>query len=298
MTFKWIGKSTDGKTVVLNRLEESRFQFPSYFTPEWEKQNAESVRIGAVVDVETTGLSHHRDQVIEIGIRQFKFNRATGEILSLTSSYSALQDPGEPLDEEIVTLTGITDEMLKGQKINWDEVGSLLKSAQIVVAHNASFDRPFLDQSAPVSAEKVWACSLRQVDWTKKGFSSSKLDLLNVYHGFFTDSHRALNDADALLYLLSFKDADTGSPYFLEILNNARKTTVHVVASASPFESKDHLKNRNYRWDVQAKSWSKVIGKEELAAEIIWLETYVYSGTFRGKHTEILPVDQFKASKS
>ena len=298
MAFTWIGKSADGNSVVLNRLDPQKFKSPAYFNAEWDQKNAEHIRFGAVIDVETTGLSHSTDQVIEVGLRQFKFNRTTGEILSLGTSYSAFQDPGEPLSEEIKQLTGITDEQLKGQSIDWERVNQLVQSSHLVIAHNASFDRPFIDQSVTHSGNKIWACTLKQIDWAKKGFSSPKLDLLSIYHGYFTDSHRALNDADSLLYLLSFQDSATQAPYFLELLDNAKKPTVHVIASNSPFESKDHLKNRNYRWDGQNKFWSKHLEKEQLPIELSWLETVVYKGAFRGRHLEIQPVDQFKADQS
>ena len=296
MAFNWIGLSNDKKTVTLKRLEKEHFQFPLYFNAEWEKANLDQIRIGAVLDVETTGLSHDTDQVIEIGIRPFVFNRLTGEVLSLETPYSAFQDPGKPLSEEVKALTGITDEMLKGQKIEWDKVNSLLSKAQVVIAHNAGFDRPFIDQSAPISSEKIWGCTFKQIDWNEKGYTSSKLDSLSIYHGFFTGSHRALNDSDALLYLLSMKDQIHGTPYLLELLGNAKRTTVNVIASSSPFESKDHLKNRNYSWNVQNKYWSKQVPKEQLPDELKWLEEKVYNGAFKGRHSEVLPMDNFKAN--
>ncbi len=295
MTFKWLGKSADGKTITLRQLELAHFKFPAYFTPEWEALHATEIRVGAVIDIESTGLSNEKDQIIEIGVRQFKFNRVTGELLSLEKHYSGFQDPGEPLSEEIKALTGITDEQLKGQSIDWSAVNALFSTSHLLIAHNAAFDRPFVDQQSTVSSEKIWACSLRQIDWTAKGFPTQKLEMLSVFHGFFNDAHRALADADSLLYLLTFSDASTNTPYLLELVNNARKPVVHMIATAAPFESKDFLKNRNYRWDGQNRVWTKQIAKEEVASEKDWLEKTVYLGSFRGKTVEIQPVDQFKA---
>jgi DNA polymerase-3 subunit epsilon len=284
--FQWIGKSTDGKTITLRALEESMFRLGG--TSGLEDG---VIKTGIVVDVETSGLSSERDHIIEIGIRQFKFNRLTGEVLSLDQSYASFQDPGIPISEEVTQLTGITDEMVRGQKIDWDRVNALFNEAQIVIAHNAGFDRPFIDLHSTSSAEKIWGCSFKQINWHTKGFPSQKLEILGIYHGFFTDSHRALNDSDALLYLLSHTDAGTQKPYLLELLQNAKRVTVHVVAAGAPFETKDHLKARNYRWDNQNKYWSKQIFKDDLNAEIEWLEQTVYQGKFRGFHEEI-PIQQ------
>ncbi len=295
MAFQWIGKSSDGKTVTLHRLEPHHFQFPEYYSLEWEAANPDSVRVGSILDVETTGLNQSQDQVIEIGVRQFKFNRITGEVLSFGESYASFQDPGIPLSQEVTAITGITDEMVKGQLIDWSAVDQLLINSSIIIAHNAGFDRPFIDRFSEVSPKKVWGCSFKQIDWESKGYTSQKLEVLSIYHGFFNDSHRALSDSDSLIYLLSLKNQMDGNPYLLELLNQARKTMVNVIASQSPFESKDHLKNRNYRWDAPNRHWYKLIEKDELADELRWLEEVVYLGTFKGRHQEIPPVDQFKA---
>lgn len=298
MAFHWIGKSSDGETVTLKRLGTHLFQFPDYFNSEWESQNAGQVLIGSTIDVETSGLSPAKDKIIELGIRQFKYHRTTGEVLALTREYSSFQDPGEPISDEVSLLTGITNEMIQGKNIDWNEADSLLKESSLIIAHNAAFDRPFIEQHSKVSPEKIWGCSFKQMDWGVKGFTTQKLDALGIYHGIFTDSHRALNDSDALLYLLSQKDQKLGSPYFLELMNAANRSSVHVIASNSPFESKDLLKQRSYRWDGYNKFWSKHISLDDLVAEIEWLEKNIYKGKFRGRYVEIKPVDQFKGSAS
>lgn len=289
--FKWLGKSEDGKTVTLKQLDTAMFKFAP---PPIADVFPDLVKFGAVVDVETSGLSFERDKIIELGIRKFSFNRATGEILSLGESYSSFQDPGFPLSEEVTGLTGITDEMVKGQQIDWAAANKILSEAQIIVAHNAGFDRPFIDSHSEVSQQKIWGCSFKQIDWSSKGFPSQKLEILGIYHGFFTGSHRALNDSDALLYILNQQDTTLGKPYFAELISNARRVTVEMVASNSPFESKDHLRLRNYRWDAQNKYWHKSIFKDDLAAELEWLELTVYNGKFRGRFEEIPINENFK----
>jgi DNA polymerase-3 subunit epsilon len=295
VTYQWPNLSADGKTITIHRLEvEAMFKFPAYATAEWISLNADLIRNGAVLDVETTGLSHDESHIIELGVRQFQFNRLTGEILNLGPSYSGFQDPGEPILPEITDLTGITDEMVKGKSIDWQAVESIIESSHIMIAHNASFDRPFIDARSTHSSERVWACSVNQIDWNGKGLPSKKLEVLSFYHGFFNDAHRALNDADSLLYLLSKVDQAVGAPYLLELINEARKSLVIVYATYAPFEVKDALRERRYRWSAPEKVWSRKISKEQLNEELEWLSSEVYHGPFRGKTVEILPKDQFK----
>lgn len=295
--FRWIGQSPDGQTVTLQKFN-GEFRCASYFNSQWQSENEDLIRTASIIDVETTGLDRKRDQIIEIGIRQFRFNRKTGEALELTESISELQDPGVPLTDIVQRVTGLTDAMLEGKSIDWSKVNAVLEQSDVIVAHNAGFDRPFVDAKSEVSQRKPWACSLRQVDWEDKGFNVQKLEMLCIYHGFYTDSHRALNDCDALMHLLSFTHDrfDLGQhPYFLELLKNARRSQIQIYASHSPFESKDDLKARGYRWNTQTKTWTKTLFKEQGEDEVAWLESVVYNGEFRGRVEEISLVDHFKS---
>lgn len=291
---RWIGKSEDGNTVTLQKLKEP-FPVAAHVTPDWLKANADRVRVAAVLDVETTGLSPANSQIIEIGIRSLRFDKDTGEIVAFDAAYNGLQDPGEPLSAEIQALTGLSDDILRGQSIDWPKVTSVLENASVVIAHNAAFDRGFVDLRVPVSRSKVWACSFRQVDWRAKGFTSQKLEYLAILHGFFMDAHRALADADALAYLLSLREEASGKHYMLELIENARRTQLHVVASGSPFESKDALRRRGYAWDAAAKAWHKYLYEDDWETERAWLESAaVYNGSFRGRCHALALSDNFK----
>jgi len=153
---------------------------------------------------------------------------------------------------------------------------------------------PLLIKNPKVSTEKVWACSIKQIDWSSKGFFSPKLELLNIYHGFFTESHRALNDVDALLYLLSFEDESTKKPYLCELTQNARRLMSQIIAVGAPFESKDALKARGYSWDTINRNWSKTIFKDDVSPEINWLEESVYFGPSRALTRDLALTDGFK----
>ena len=293
MAFNWIGQSEDKKTVMLKAFDGG-FCFADYATDQWIGDNQDKIKTGCVIDVETTGLNQKTDVIIEIGLRLFQFNRLNGDLLKVVEGYSSLQDPLRPLTEDIKRLTGITDEQLKGKQIDWKKVEELLLKSNVVIAHNAGFDRPFLDRTVSASKECHWVCSFKQVDWSEKGFFTSKLEFLSIYHGFYVGAHRALNDADALLHLLSFLDLGTKRSYLDELLQRARKPVVLVSANQSPFESKDALRARGYRWDTQERVWSKMLLKELLDDEIAWMEAAVYNGKFKGIAQEISTKDLFK----
>ena len=95
-----------------------------------------------VFDVETTGLSAVYDTIIELAaVRMHKGN--------VIDTFEQFIDPGHPLSQTTINLTGITDEMVRGSKSE-KEVLTMFREfcgEDILVAHNASFDMGFLNTS-------------------------------------------------------------------------------------------------------------------------------------------------------
>ena len=53
-------------------------------------------------------------------------------------------------------------------------VNEIFSISQLCVAHNASFDRAFLDRYLDGSKTKVWACSINDINWIERGFTNKK----------------------------------------------------------------------------------------------------------------------------
>ena len=231
---------------------------------------------GLVVDIETTGLNSNEDKIIEFGLLEFAFDDHSGP--SIRSMYSGLEDPSIPLKPEIVRLTGLNDELLRGQRIDWELVARHWQRAEVIVAHNAEFDRSFLSLVPQLGGmEKHWACSVRHIDWRSKKFGSLKLNYLAADHGFVNPfAHRALFDCATTYRLIA--------PHLRELMQGSQEPEVDVFATGSPFESKDILKANGYRWDVEKRVWRKRIMSAGLEAERAFLTTEVYKGP--SKHME------------
>ena len=105
--------------------------------------------------------------------------------------------------EEASLITGITDDMVVGHSIDATAVEAMIADADIIIAHNASFDRPMVEKHWPCFAEKPWGCTLTSIDWLHQGFTAGKLDYLGLQFGWFYDGHRALADCEACLALLA-----------------------------------------------------------------------------------------------
>lgn len=190
--------------------------------------------LAAVVDVETTGLSPWRDEIVELAALLFAFERATGQICGVVDEYTGLREPSVPISPEAARVNGITPEMVRGQRLDQARVETIFRRAEFLVAHNASFDRGFVTRLFPLTKQKLWLCSMRHVDWRAMGFASAALQSLLRHHGIQVQrAHRGGDDARATLDLLSCQGPD-GRPYFYWLLRRGLAGGDEAAPSQAP----------------------------------------------------------------
>lgn len=234
---------------------------------------------GVIVDTETTGFNQDTDKIIEVGIDLFEYDPTSGQAYRILDTYGALEDPGFPITPEITEVTGITNEMVAGQRIDDARISALVEGASLVIAHNAKFDRPFLEQRFPVFETLPWGCSFAQVDWIGEGLGARKLDYIAFQFGFFFDAHRAEADCMALLTILQQPLPKSGKKVMQSLLDQLPQKDWTVYALGSPFETKDILKARAYQWDAARKTWYRTVtGTEAITGEVAWLKDAIYGG--------------------
>lgn len=79
--------------------------------------NGQEVKTGVLLDTETTGLDHRKDEIIELGMVKFDY-LADGRIVGVRDVFSAFNEPSGPISAKVTALTGITDEMVAGHRID------------------------------------------------------------------------------------------------------------------------------------------------------------------------------------
>lgn len=150
-----------------------------------------------VLDFETTGLSPDMgDRAIEIGAVRLENGR-------VVERFQALMNPGKRVSGFIENYTGITNRMLS-QAAPCDEV--MEKFADFMghsnlVAHNASFDKRFLDTELGRIARYYhgsFACSLLLARRIYQQAPNHKLGSLIAYKNIPSEGgfHRALFDSE------------------------------------------------------------------------------------------------------
>ena len=270
---------------------------PSDDQPRSEEGQNDTVAVICFLDLETTGTDKLEDKIIEIAMRTIVINKETGRLVSVAAEYESLQDPGIPITEEATLINGITNEMVMDKAINWETVEDMIENADLIVAHNARFDRGFLDQCLPVSQDKIWACSMMDIDWFRKGFTSSKQELLCIWHGFYYDSHRGMNDVNALIHLVTHPHYPESEKPLFELQANAARPYCKIIARNFAYDPilKDRVKANGYRWDGNFW-WIRIeySRSDVLATEKQWLTETIYGDHFLGVIEEIPLTEKYK----
>jgi DNA polymerase III subunit epsilon len=255
-------------------------------------------KTGIVLDVETTGLDHSVDEVIELGMVRFSYSEAD-VVTAVTGTFQAFREPSVPISPEITDLTGITNEMVAGQRIEKAAVEDFVGDVNVVIAHNAGFDRKFSEQFWPVFAQKHWACSFIEIDWRKHGFAGANLGYLLGHCGLFHDAHRAVDDCHAVLEILTGPLPGTSTTALAALLAHARKPSFRVWAENSPFDLKHVLKARGYRWsdgsDGAPRSWYIDVAEDGHKAEIEFLRIEIYQREVDVRSRSLTALERFSA---
>jgi len=159
-------------------------------------------------------------------------------------------------------------------------VQALIEPADLIIAHNAGFDRPLCETFSSAFAPKAWTCSVSEIDWSARGFEGTKLAYLIGQAGYFHDGHRAVDDCFALPEVLAQDGPKQGNTPFAALFAASQRTRVRIFAEHSPFEMKDRLKARGYRWsdgsDGRPKSCWVEVADDMLDDELRYLRAEIY----------------------
>ena len=89
----------------------------------------------------------------------------------------------------------------------------------------------------------------------------------------------------------------TGTPALAVLLERARKKTMRLWAEQSPFDLKDLLRRRGYRWsdgsDGRPRSWYVDVDESKLDEEIAFLRTEIYLRDIQPRLQSLTAFDRF-----
>lgn len=170
-----------------------------------------------VLDFETTGISpDYGDRAIEIGAVKIR----AGQILE---RFQSLMNPGVRVSQFIENYTGITNQMVQKAPAASEVMREFADfiGDKPLVAHNASFDKRFLNTEFARIGQKHrdnFGCSMLISRRVYPDASNHKLETLVRYKDLQTDGpfHRALADAEMTAHLWMGMAEDLRSFYGFE----------------------------------------------------------------------------------
>jgi len=210
-----------------------------------------------ILDTETTGLDVQQHQCIEVGAVLFDVpHRAVlGQISFLL--------PCEQNDARAVN--GI-DPAVTRLPQPWRQAlqcfEAMLDAADVVLAHNAAFDRQWFGQGLLPAIDKPWLCSMEDLRWPPERqlrATPSVRDLALAYGVPVWAAHRALTDC---IYLAQVFERCPE----LELLLQAGLEPRRLYRARLSYEERHKAREAGFRWNEPVGgAWSRRLSEREAA---------------------------------
>lgn len=171
-------------------------------------------------------------------------------------------------------MTHVRAHRLAGRRFDHLRIDALLAQTDLVVAHNAAFEWPFLTPLFPRLAELPWACSLRDIEWVQEhAVARASIDGLLAAYAMGPSDQTPEGDCHALVRILSQRLPRSLETGFKRLLAASRRVTVCCAgadASDAVAASLEPLGFRSENW-----GWTATLRDDEAALD---LETRVVDG--------------------
>ena len=210
-----------------------------------------------IIDTETTGLDPREHQCIEVGAVLFDVPRRS--VLSQVSFLLPCQsNPAQAVN-------GI-DPQLTRQQQPWRAAmtcfEALVDAADLLVAHNAAFDRQWFGLGALPELTKPWLCSMEDIRWPadrQLRANPSVRDLALAYGVPVWAAHRALTDCIYLAQVFE-RCAD------LEQLVQQGLEPRRLYRARLSYEERHKAREAGFRWNEPVSgAWSRKLSEREVA---------------------------------
>lgn len=210
-----------------------------------------------LLDVETTGTDPKIDRLVEVGAVLFDPN------LGVPVRAESILIGGEGNAAEAINR--IPAAALRG---SWcmDEAEALERICEMtervpyLLAHNAEFDRQWLDGSMPPGAR--WICTYTEAQWPRSATGTLASIALQLDLGV-ARAHRAIEDCLLLAAILGrTHEIEGGLGAWLDRATEARVTIdAHVT-----YEKRELAKQHGFHWSPERRAWWRDVRVSQLDA--------------------------------
>ena len=208
-----------------------------------------------IVDTETTGLTPAKGRCIEVGAVLFHVpSRAVLSQLSFLLPCSS--NPAERVNGIAAAVTRL--EQPRDQFLACLE--AMAAAADVLVAHNAAFDRQWFGREELPPLQRPWLCSMEDIRWPAERHlraTPSVRDLALAYGVPVWAAHRALTDC---IYIAQVFERETQLETLLQQALLPRK----LYRARLPYDQRHLAKEAGFRWNEGVQgAWSKRLTEAE-----------------------------------
>ena len=208
-----------------------------------------------IVDTETTGLDPQIDQCLEVGA--ILFDVASRQVLAQQSFLLPVEANAA---EAINRIPASATTLPQPWRPALDYLQSLLDDADVLVAHNAAFDRQWFGRGHLPGVNKRWLCSMEDMRWPADRQLRSRpsvRDLALAYEIPVWAAHRALTDC---IYLAEvFRRCDD-----LEHLIECGLEPRQLMRAQVSYDDRHLARDAGFRWNEPVKgAWARRLSARE-----------------------------------
>ncbi|BEV36390.1 3'-5' exonuclease [Synechococcus sp. M16CYN] len=237
-----------GTTTLLEQCHVETWQQPP-------SSRAEAPSTLLIIDTETTGLDPESHACLEVGA--ILFDVGSRVVLAQQSFLLPVQtNAAEQINRIPAAVTRRPQPWKKA--LTWFQ--SLLDAADVLVAHNAAFDRQWFGRGRLPLTTQPWLCSMEDISWPADRQlrpRPSVRDLALAYGVPVWATHRALTDC---IYLAEvFARCDDLEQALLQGLEPRQLMRAHV-----PYGQRHLAREAGFRWNDPIKgAWTRRLSNRE-----------------------------------
>ena len=216
----------------------------------------DAARTLLIVDTETTGLDPQRDQCLEVGV--ILFDVPGRQVLAQQSFLLPVETNAA---EAINHIPASATQLPQPWRPALDYLQALLNAADVLVAHNAAFDRQWFGRDPLPAVSHPWLCSMEDLRWPAERQLRSRpsvRDLALAYGVPVWSAHRALTDCIYLAEVFArCDDLETMLLYGLE--------PRQLVRAKVSYDERHLAREAGFRWNDPVKgAWTRRLSQRDI----------------------------------